>query len=176
MKKLFIWAILIGLILSTLLAAQEKGVTDSVSSYNNRSISIDFEHQWAFIIAINRYAYLNPLKYPVKEAGQIEKILENHYGYLPSRVKTLLDDKATYNTVMAQLKWYVINFTEEKICPDIFFIPGDGDPGIATGFHGWDVINIRSKNGNYYCCYNFRLSCIIRSFCIAPFNTLDIKL
>ncbi|MCU0289849.1 MAG: SUMF1/EgtB/PvdO family nonheme iron enzyme [Acidobacteria bacterium] len=133
MKKLFILGILISLTIPTLLA-QEKGTLDSVTPYSNQSISIDFEHQWAFIIAIDRYVYLNPLKYPVKEAGQVANLLENRYGYSSSRVKTLPDDKATYGAVMAQLRWYVQNLAEKDNLFIYFSGHGYKDDVLKKGF------------------------------------------
>jgi len=140
MKKIFILLVLSGLFLSSFSAAQEKGVADSVTPYRNQDISIDFERQWAFIIAIDKYAYLKPLKYPVKEAKQVEELLENRYGYSPSRVKILLDDKATYNAVIEQLKWYVTNLVEKDNLFIYFSGHGYKDDLFKKGFWmPWDA-------------------------------------
>jgi hypothetical protein len=67
-KKIFVFTLLTALALSTIFSDQEKGVKDIVTSYY-QNIKIDFENQWAFIIAINEYNYLSRLRYPVKEAS-----------------------------------------------------------------------------------------------------------
>jgi hypothetical protein len=133
MKKVFVFLILTALALSTIFSDQKKGVKDTVTSYY-QDIQIDFENQWAFIIAINEYNHLSRLRYPVKEAQQIEVLLKNKYGYFPKKIKTLLDKKATYSAIMNQLKWYV-KYLKDKDNLFIYF-SGHGykDDVLKKGF------------------------------------------
>jgi formylglycine-generating enzyme required for sulfatase activity len=50
---------------------------------------------WAFLIGIDKYKYVEPLKSAVRDVTAVKEVLRERYGLAPDRIITVLDEQAT---------------------------------------------------------------------------------
>lgn len=134
MKKVFLLVILVTFVFSPSLSQKQKGMKDKVSAFQMKGVKLDSTNQWAFIIGINRYRHLRKLEYAVPEAKKIKRLLEKKYGYSSRKIITLLDERATYSTIVNQLKWYVKNLDQQDNLFIYFSGHGYKDDVFKKGF------------------------------------------
>jgi len=75
---------------------------------------------YAIVVGINQYRYLKPLKYPIKDAEQIGRLLE-HYGY---KTTYLIEERLSEGEILGEID-YLSNFSKEEDTL-FFFFSGHG--------------------------------------------------
>ena len=62
-----------------------------------------YENSFAVIIGINKYKYSKSLKFAVKDAKDIKKLLVNKFGFNNDNIRLLLDSEATFSAIRQAL-------------------------------------------------------------------------
>lgn len=88
--------------------ARTATASESGDSADDSAANLPIEDKWAFVVGISKFqnGAIN-LNYPAKDARDLAAFLVNEAHFAPDHVKTLTDEQATKEKVMAELgdKW-----------------------------------------------------------------------
>ncbi|MCK5717012.1 MAG: caspase family protein [Thiomargarita sp.] len=79
----------------------------------------------ALLVGIDNYWYTNSLKGSKQDVSDMKKFIQNVWGYKPCQIRTLTDDKATYQTILDTFDNWLIKGTNpsDRV---LFYFSGHG--------------------------------------------------